>query len=83
MLHRLLCHGCLLLVFCNRLAGVDAHMQGEKWRAAFLRVAAAAGILVHQGSDPQPEAVVQAVMDLKRSEEQLQVSVQHLPTAAA
>eukprot|EP00775_Hariotina_reticulata_P012813 gene12813-12941_t len=60
------------------LAGIDAHMQGDKWRAAFLRVAAAAGILVPQGDEPQPEAVVQAVMNLKRSEEKLQDAVQTL-----
>eukprot|EP00882_Tetradesmus_deserticola_P033957 GHRQ01038839.1.p1 GENE.GHRQ01038839.1~~GHRQ01038839.1.p1 ORF type:complete len:237 (+),score=119.73 GHRQ01038839.1:895-1605(+) len=54
------------------LAGNDTQLQGDKWRRAFLQVAAALGVHVQQGSEPQPEHVLQAVASLQQSEQRLQ-----------
>lgn len=62
-------NACLLVC---RLAGKDTQLQGNKWRMAFLQVAEAVGVHVQQGSEPQPEAVLQAVARLQHSQQQLQ-----------
>ncbi|KAF6256465.1 hypothetical protein COO60DRAFT_106589 [Scenedesmus sp. NREL 46B-D3] len=57
--------------------GNDAQLQGDKWRRAFLQVAAAMGMHAQQGNEPQPEAVLQAVASLQQSEQRLQLLQQH------
>jgi hypothetical protein len=48
-------------------------LQGDKWRRAFLQVAAAVGVHAQQSSDPQLDAVLAAVANLQQSELRLQV----------
>ena len=48
-------------------------LQGDKWRQAFLKVAAAAGVPMQHG-DPHPDTVLRAVQDLKQAEQRVQVS---------
>jgi hypothetical protein len=48
-------------------------MQGDKWRRAFLQVAAAVGVHAQQSSEPQLDAVLAAVANLQQSELRLQV----------
>jgi hypothetical protein len=58
---------------CNMF---DCHMltlQGDRWRRAFLQVAEAVGVHLQQGSEPQPDAVLQAVAGLQQSQQRLQV----------
>ncbi|WIA30870.1 hypothetical protein OEZ86_000925 [Tetradesmus obliquus] len=54
------------------LAGKDTQLQGDKWRRAFLQVAEALGVHVQQGSELQPNAVLQAAASLQQSQHRLQ-----------
>jgi hypothetical protein len=48
-------------------------LQGDKWRRAFMQVAAAVGVHTQQSSEPQLDAVLAAVANLQQSELRLQV----------